>query len=173
MPSGGWNRGKLKVNAKQGAGGERARKLYPILGKCELCDAEAADRHHVDGNKLNNIRDNLMFLCRHHHMKVDGRLPQFNTNGSLARQRRRRRYCVNCGAPKPPFRHGMCHACNEYLRRNGLNRQTNYLNDGLYSQKCWRCSRMFPGNNLLKRYCPECAKEVLQERWRKNKKRNS
>lgn len=61
-------------NASQGQGNIRAIKLFPILGKCELCERNATDRHHKDGNTLNNEPTNIQRLCRKHHIFLDGRL---------------------------------------------------------------------------------------------------
>lgn len=32
------------------------------------------DRHHIDGDPLNNTVENIAVYCRRHHMLVDGRL---------------------------------------------------------------------------------------------------
>jgi hypothetical protein len=60
--------------ASAGAGRFRARKKYK-LGKCENCGKEATDRHHRDGNPLNNDPPNVKILCRKCHMLADGRAP--------------------------------------------------------------------------------------------------
>lgn len=54
----------------------RANRMYPELGTCEHpgCEKPAVDRHHIDGNTSHNERSNLAFLCRFHHLEVDGRL---------------------------------------------------------------------------------------------------
>ncbi len=54
--------GCFKANATQGAGAARARAYYPILGQCEMCEEPAHDRHHQDGNRLNNVQNNVRFL---------------------------------------------------------------------------------------------------------------
>jgi len=54
------------------AGNHRARSMYP-LEPCEICGSEKSERHHVDGNPMNNTQSNIQFLCRKHHMRVDGR----------------------------------------------------------------------------------------------------
>jgi hypothetical protein len=61
-------------NICKAQGNCRAIKLYPILGKCELCECDATDRHHKDGNTLNNEPSNVQRLCRKHHIFLDGRL---------------------------------------------------------------------------------------------------
>jgi len=61
------------------AGHRRARVLYPDLGPCERCKLKpAVERHHVDGNTLNNAPNNIQKLCRRCHMIVDGRLVKFS-----------------------------------------------------------------------------------------------
>ena len=51
--------------ASDKAGRQRARKLYPIAEdqECDRCTAEATERHHIDGNPLNNERSNIEYLC--------------------------------------------------------------------------------------------------------------
>ena len=59
------------ISAKSGR--LRARKIYPKQD-CELCGSTKTERHHKDGDTLNNHHSNIQFLCRRCHMKVDGRL---------------------------------------------------------------------------------------------------
>ncbi len=59
------------------SGRSRARKYYPLPKHCQLCSQKATERHHKDNNTLNNKKDNIMFLCRHCHMAIDGRLKNF------------------------------------------------------------------------------------------------
>ena len=54
-------------------GNHRAQIMYP-LEPCEVCGSEKSERHHKDDDTLNNDRSNIQFLCRKHHMEVDGRL---------------------------------------------------------------------------------------------------
>ena len=67
----------------------RARAVIPTLGVCEHpdCTAPAADRHHIDGDTLNNTRANLAGLCRRHHMEADGRLAALAAQASDAGRR--------------------------------------------------------------------------------------
>lgn len=57
---------------KQQTGRMRAERWYPIQ-PCEIC-GERGERHHIDGNALNNEPSNITFRCRKHHMEEDGRL---------------------------------------------------------------------------------------------------
>lgn len=52
-------------NISPNGGRFRAIKLYNISDEmCESCGTKAAyERHHLDGNTLNNKRDNILFLC--------------------------------------------------------------------------------------------------------------
>ena len=43
------------------------------LKPCEICGSIKSERHHKDGNYLNNSPENIQFLCRHHHMLIDKR----------------------------------------------------------------------------------------------------
>ena len=60
--------------ASERSGRSRALRWYPEKRPCEGCGNLKADRHHVDGNTLNNARSNIEYLCRSCHMKKDGRL---------------------------------------------------------------------------------------------------
>ncbi len=54
----------------------RAERGYPCR-PCELCGNTKAERHHKDGNTRNNSPENIQFVCRRCHMKVDGRYDRF------------------------------------------------------------------------------------------------
>jgi hypothetical protein len=60
--------------AKPSAGRDRAQAWFPLRpGQvCAECEAATAvDRHHWDGNPLNNA-NNVVFLCRRCHMATHG-----------------------------------------------------------------------------------------------------
>lgn len=67
-----WKGDAARIEAKRA----RAQRMFP-LGKCELCDKPAVDRHHKDGDTGNNKPKNVQRLCRRCHMKTDGRLATF------------------------------------------------------------------------------------------------
>jgi hypothetical protein len=50
----------------------RARNWFREKQPCKLC-GERGEIHHKDGNPLNNSGTNIDWLCRKHHMEVDGR----------------------------------------------------------------------------------------------------
>ena len=54
--------------ATQRTGRGRAQKLYEP-GACLVC-GQPAERHHVDGNTLNNASENVVLLCRKHHRTI-------------------------------------------------------------------------------------------------------
>lgn len=59
------------------AGRARAESMHVAASHCERCDKRRkTERHHKDGNTLNNERSNIRFLCRRCHMTEDGRLQQ-------------------------------------------------------------------------------------------------
>ncbi len=58
--------------ASKQSGRERAIRKYPFE-PCTVCGSLKSERHHKDGNTLNNERSNIQFLCRKHHMQIDGR----------------------------------------------------------------------------------------------------
>lgn len=111
-------------SAKVGAGRMRARVAFS-LGPCETCGKVGIDRHHKDGNTLNNVPENIKILCRKCHMKEDGRLyklrqyPRYGVKGGY-RNKTPPIDCIVCGIPSKPTRRGRCHRCNEFFRRHGL-----------------------------------------------------
>lgn len=81
------------------AGRKRAREMYPDVQPCEVCGVEKTDRHHRDGNTLNNEPSNIAWLCRKHHIGVEDRMAyrrvradavRLERKRALARARRRR-----------------------------------------------------------------------------------
>ena len=58
--------------ATENTGRQRAIRMYSSR-QCIIC-GKPGERHHKDGNTLNNNPDNVVFLCRSHHMEADGRL---------------------------------------------------------------------------------------------------
>lgn len=68
--------------ASTNAGRKRAQKDFP-MGKCTLCGADGKDRHHRDGNSLNNNPENIKILCRKCHMTVHGILGGYLKNLKL------------------------------------------------------------------------------------------
>lgn len=101
----------------------RAQRMYPLDGvECEGdgCGAPATDRHHIDGDTGHNERSNIMFLCRRHHMEIDGRLEALAKNpgrGPLPP-----RPCAHCGQETQRLDNGRCHTCAVYWRRTGEDR---------------------------------------------------
>ena len=59
-----------------GTGHSRAIATF-TLEPCVVCGSEKSERHHIDGNYMNNERSNIMFLCRKHHMQEDGRMAKW------------------------------------------------------------------------------------------------
>ena len=105
------------------AGRVRARNLYN-LGPCERCGEPATDRHHVDGNTLNNEPDNVQIFCRRCHMIVDGRIELLPTVG-VPRKPAEISICVDCGVEYRPLRKGRCIRCAAYFYRHGSPRPLN------------------------------------------------
>ena len=63
----------------------RAIKLYPGRRPCVIC-RRPGERHHRDGNTVNNNKANITWLCRTHHMALDGRLGNRDRSGRFKRQ---------------------------------------------------------------------------------------
>ena len=64
-------------NASIPAGNGRARRWYKKIGNCEICGVSKTERHHIDGNSVNNSPENVMILCRKCHQLKDGRYLKF------------------------------------------------------------------------------------------------
>lgn len=96
----------------------RAQRRYALVA-CEACGAPATDRHHRNGDTGNNEPSNVARLCRRCHMAADGRLATFLSTSASLRGPQPPKPCANCGRPAKPLRRGLCHACNEYQRRQG------------------------------------------------------
>lgn len=66
---------KPLTSARPRTGRQYARDHFALAAVCERCEtAPAVDRHHKDGNPLNNVAGNIASLCRRCHMEVDGRI---------------------------------------------------------------------------------------------------
>ena len=60
-------------NITKQTGRWRAEKMYP-LKPCEVCGSKKSERHHIDNNPINNSPENIMYVCRKHHVAIDNRL---------------------------------------------------------------------------------------------------
>jgi len=113
-----WKGDRARTTTKR----SRARRKFVNLGTCEECgEKPATERHHKDEDTGNNARENLVFVCRLCHMKIDGRLEKLHE----ARRKvpiKPPKPCARCGKPTKPLRRGRCSACETYLRRNGRER---------------------------------------------------
>lgn len=112
----------LSTVSHPNVGRQRARRVYTLAGACGRCGtAPALDRHHVDGNTLNNSPENILQVCRRCHMEIDGRLEflrrECQKGGMFYRTPLPPKPCASCGKPSKPLRRGLCHNCNEKKRR--------------------------------------------------------
>jgi hypothetical protein len=154
--------------ATSGGKRKRARRRYK-LGPCDDCGKPATDRHHSDGDTGNNEPGNIAILCRRCHMLRDGRLADLVLAASKVNKRRRiiPSPCVNCGALAKPLRKGLCHACNEFLRRTGKMRpyKTVSYRDTVaekHAGPCLRCGRPSGIKGYpTKGFCASCYAYVL------------
>ena len=97
----------------------RAQRWFPLEGEtCEHCrQAPAIDRHHIDDDPGNNVRENLMFLCRRCHMEIDGRMEKFVAAEGGRRRDLSPKPCVICKRLYKPLRRGHCSRCYDRLLR--------------------------------------------------------
>jgi len=66
-----WRGDAITINS----GRQRAIRMFPHV-TCRIC-GETGERHHKDGNPLNNHPSNIDFLCTWHHQELDGRRAKF------------------------------------------------------------------------------------------------
>ncbi len=137
--------------ATKGAGRGRARLRFP-LGPCQRCGKEGIDRHHKDGNTLNNNPENILILCRLCHMKEDGRMESFS---KILHQQSIERAINECG-------HGdwkQCKVCHKWDDPQNL-----YINKKNVYHKICNSSR------LKQLYLAKKRKEDIVNEIRLNKK---
>lgn len=86
------------------SGRTRAQHKYLNIGPCQRCGStKSVERHHINGDTLNNQPDNVEFVCRRCHMKVDGRLDKLIATGKVVRRKGReaaaliKRQMTHCG----------------------------------------------------------------------------
>lgn len=87
------NRNGKWVGSKISIGGGRLRaQRYYKLGECFLCHKKRGERHHKDGDPINNSPENILILCRKCHMITDGRIEKLKlkANNMLGRKWRRK-----------------------------------------------------------------------------------
>lgn len=103
-------------------GRTRAYRWFKSQRPCEECGDKESERHHVDGNPLNNVTENIKWLCRRHHMKADGRTKRLlraaheshKLNGRWSIKHTK---CVRCGTTEVRHhRKGLCRACDSARR---------------------------------------------------------
>jgi hypothetical protein len=164
---------KIMTSTQKDMGRRKARRLYPVLGKCELCDNKASDRHHKDSNTYNNDLSNVMLLCRYHHMEADGRLAEFLRLNDKRPALKTAKRCIICGIYEYPLRKGRCHACNEYLRRTGSERPIVTVN-GQDTFICSTCGAQVYGQLSKSPRCKTCARKAYliyhanyEKEWRR------
>lgn len=99
-------------------GHQRAQRLYRNLPPCK-CGAKA-ERHHRDGNQLNNHPSNLLFVCRRCHMTEDGRLSRLLERNRHSGKKQPPKPCVQCQREAKPLRRGLCSRCFDRKRRPAI-----------------------------------------------------
>ena len=99
---------------------EYIRNRMVLPKKCKFCSStNNIDLANKSGNYLRKTSD-WQWLCRSCHMKADGRLSRFMAIPKRLPQEPLP--CSNCQKPSKPLRKKLCHACNEYKRRHGMDR---------------------------------------------------
>lgn len=78
----------LSNTTNKKTGRARARRWF-VSRPCEICGEEKSQRHHKDGNPLNNLPENIAMLCAKHHVHAD-RLDHIRRIGRIGAQTRGR-----------------------------------------------------------------------------------
>lgn len=84
---------KMQPEARRKALGRlRARRMYPGPLTCEVdgCTVGRVERHHKDGDQLNNDRSNIAFLCTRHHRAAEPMKPE--TKAAIGRASKGRKF---------------------------------------------------------------------------------
>jgi len=66
-----------KKDIKEQSARDRAEKWFKNR-PCQICGSINSEIHHIDGIPSNNKLSNIMFVCRKHHMEIDGRLKKIS-----------------------------------------------------------------------------------------------
>ena len=76
--------GKIgKLNPMFSDGCRQYVRLMSNINLCQNCGRKYhLDIHHKDGNHNNNVKENLLKVCRRCHMLLDGRMKNLNYNNS-------------------------------------------------------------------------------------------
>lgn len=105
-------------NVKKQAGNDRARRLFKNNKcPCEVCNTNKVEIHHKDSNPLNNDVSNISWLCRKHHMEIDGRMEKLHIASRKSHLLNGRwsinfNECRNCGTSNKNHRaRGLCESC--------------------------------------------------------------
>jgi hypothetical protein len=109
---------------------------------CERCHSKnAVDFVNTNGDYNDNNLDNWKPLCRRCRMELDGTLDNFISNCSRRiRKIKTAEKCRICNDFYKPLRVGRCHKCNEFFRRNGIERTEMKLKQRKNSP-CINCKR--------------------------------
>lgn len=113
-----------KTPADFNRGRQRAQRLYHAAA-CSACGAagKKLERHHADGNPLNNSPENVQILCVRCHMVADGRLAACSARLSAIGRRAPRIHKGNkCSVEvcdRPAKYKGLCNSHYYRARNNG------------------------------------------------------
>jgi hypothetical protein len=157
----GYNSTCKDCQVHQNRGRSQAQRLYPDLGACEDCGEPATERHHLVDTS-DNRRESVAFLCRRCHMARDGRLDALHDPAN--HHIKPPTPCRICGVLAKGLRDGRCHACNEYVRRHGTERDA-YLSEKAINpykppRPCVICSTLT--NKPTHGKCPTCYRYWLR-----------
>lgn len=96
----------LGDKASKAAGNKRARRLFPCI--------KGKQRHHKDGNPLNNNPSNIIIVTPKEHLQTDGRLNRL-IEISKKRTKPETKLCPQCKGQKTS-RSKLCQACSKKNR---------------------------------------------------------
>lgn len=98
-------------------GRNRAWAMYKNIGSCTNCGNAKAERHHIDGNTLNNAPTNIEIVCRKCHMAHDGRLNKLQERNCIRSLRAKSDITTMGGDPSI---HKVCKTCRKLLIKDAF-----------------------------------------------------
>lgn len=70
---------RLEINNPHWKGPNAIQKTGRTRAERKFYCPKGLERHHIDGNPLNNSPNNIAFITRSEHMKLDGRLDKLHS----------------------------------------------------------------------------------------------
>jgi len=154
-----WKGDEASQASKQQRARAFKRRDKRFSEKCDRCgNGKGLDMVFLDGNKNNLQKDNVFSYCRRCRMEKDGTLNILLTS---PKKENILKECIVCGKLSNAMRHGRCHSCNEFFRRNNCDRHEKTIE----IKKCNICES---AKKVVKGRCHNCYEYFLRNNIDKN-----